>query len=331
MSHKLGDAFWGIITTHSPSTGAAVNADATPTIAVYKAGTDLALTTPAKYEVTNITTGVYKYWIDWTAGNGFETGKMYSVVMTATVATITQNKQDAIVHCVAKDIDALHDFDQDTEEVDVGSIKGTALTEDSGGNLAKNFSEVYNNDDALTTKVCDDIGGAAASHPEMLLDTDVDTVTDQTHLILTAGANDDDAYNNQGVVIYDASESDSPSVRTITDYDQATKTITLDEAPDFTAVAGDGIKIFVTPPGSTCPTAAQVADAVCDELVADHDVADSVGNAIHTVRNFAAGRVGTRIGPPLEQVIYEDDEGEVERIVRQHVEVSSTEVAMVPQ
>ena len=328
MEHKLGETFWDILLTHSAS-GAAADADSTPTLKVYEAGTDMSLATPADYTITNITTGVYKYEITWTGAKGFEAGKMYSIVLTAVMSGVTRNVRIGPILCVAKDIDDLVDFDPTASEVDLGKIKGTALTEDSGGNLAANFSEVYNNDDAITTKVCDDIGGAAANHPEMLLDTDVDTVTDQTHLILTAGANDDDAYNNQGVVIYDASESDSPSVRTITDYDQATKTITLDEAPDFTVVAGDGIKIFVTPPGSTCPTAAQVADAVCDEILADHDDAGSVGEALHDVHNQSVGRVEFDISNG-DQVIMEDDEV-TPRVTRRHTEVSATEVGMVPQ
>jgi hypothetical protein len=46
----------------------------------------------------------------------------------------------------------------------------------------------------------------------------------------------------------------------------SSKTITIDGVPDFTVIAGDGIKFFVTAPGTTAPTTGQISQAVCDEL-----------------------------------------------------------------
>jgi len=85
----------------------------------------------------------------------------------------------------------------------------------------------------------------ADSSPLLLRDTTAATVTDQTHLTLTAGSNVDSAYVNQVVVLYDASNSNYPSVRRCTAYTGATKTMTLNAAPVFTLIAGDGVKIFV--------------------------------------------------------------------------------------
>jgi hypothetical protein len=101
---------------------------------------------------------------------------------------------------------------------------------------------------------------SAGTNPNVLVDTTIAVVTDQTHFTLTAGSNDDDAYNDQAVVMYDASDSDYPSVRIVDDYTGATKTVTLDSAPDFTILAGDGIKIFVTAPGTVAPTAAAIVN-----------------------------------------------------------------------
>jgi hypothetical protein len=111
---------------------------------------------------------------------------------------------------------------------------------------------------------------AAAGNPSVLIDTTIAAVTDQTHFTLTAGSDIDDAYKDQAIVLYDASNNDYPSIRKISAYTGATKTVTLDSASDFTIVPGDGIKTFVTAPGTTAPTAAQNADAVWDEARADH-------------------------------------------------------------
>ena len=111
---------------------------------------------------------------------------------------------------------------------------------------------------------------AAAGNPSVLIDTTAAVITDQTHFTLTAGSDIDDAYKDQAIVLYDASNSDYPSVRKVSAYTGATKTITLDSAPDFTIVNGDGVKTFVTAPGTTAPTAAQNADAVWDEAKVDH-------------------------------------------------------------
>jgi len=120
---------------------------------------------------------------------------------------------------------------------------------------------------------------SGGTNPNVLISTTAATVTDQTHLTLTAGSTDDGAYLDQSIVIYDASNSDYPSVRKVTAYTGATKAVTLDSAPDFTMIAGDGVKVFVTAPGTTAPTAAQVADAVWDETLADHTGTGSSGEA----------------------------------------------------
>ena len=133
---------------------------------------------------------------------------------------------------------------------------------------------------------------AAAGTPSVLIDTTIAVVTDQTHFTLTAGSDIDDAYLNQAVVLYDASNSDYPSVRVVSAYTGATKTVTLDSAPDFTIIAGDGVKVFVTAPGTTAPTVGQIADGVWDELIAGHVVAGSTADTLtrngkKADRNFA--------------------------------------------
>ena len=75
-----------------------------------------------------------------------------------------------------------------------------------------------------------------------LLDTTIATVTSQTEFILTAGAAHDSAYAEQTAILYDT--DGSPSIRRVLTYVASTKTLTIDEAADFTVVDTDSIKIY---------------------------------------------------------------------------------------
>ena len=81
---SLGDSVFLHFGTSSTTTGAATNADSTPTVNVAEDGVALGYAPT----VTNITTGLYMVQIDCTAGNGFEAGRRYSVYVAATVGTI---------------------------------------------------------------------------------------------------------------------------------------------------------------------------------------------------------------------------------------------------
>ena len=146
---------------------------------------------------------------------------------------------------------------------------------------------------ALLNELVEDDGGVSrytanaleqapsgGTNPNVLMDTTISSVTDQTHFVLNAGSDVDDAYKDQSIVVYDASDSDFPSVRKCSGYAGSSKTVTIDSAPDFTIVAGDGVKAFVAAPGTTAPTAGQNADAVCDELLSGHTIAGSLAKAI---------------------------------------------------
>ncbi len=103
-----------------------------------------------------------------------------------------------------------------------------------------------------------DWSSGAAANPNMLLEAEVATVNTQTSFTLASGSDEDDAYNDQAIVLYDDSNSDYPSVRVISDYTGSTKTVTIDSGADFTLGTDDSVKIFVTAPGTSAPTAAQV-------------------------------------------------------------------------
>lgn len=82
---SLSDSVWLDFGTCSSTTGAAANADSTPTVTIAEDGTNMAYSPT----VSNVATGLYRVQIDATAGNGFESGKRYSVYVTATVGGIT--------------------------------------------------------------------------------------------------------------------------------------------------------------------------------------------------------------------------------------------------
>lgn len=75
----LGTTFYTDFITSNPTTGAVVDADDTPTIAVFEDATDIPMYEPAAVKRTD-QTGHYRTRIDVTTVNGFEKGKTYSVV-----------------------------------------------------------------------------------------------------------------------------------------------------------------------------------------------------------------------------------------------------------
>lgn len=101
-----------------------------------------------------------------------------------------------------------------------------------------------------------------------------------TTITLDASASaTDDFYNN--TYIYIVSGTGVGQGRFITDYVGSTKVATVDTwvtNPDATSVFT--ITPFGTLPGSSAPTAAQVADAVWDEATADHTTTATFGEAL---------------------------------------------------
>ena len=81
---SLSDSVFLHFGTTSSTTGAATNADSTPTVTIAEDGVSLGYSPT----VSNVTTGLYMVQIDCTAGNGFEAGRRYSVYVAATVGGV---------------------------------------------------------------------------------------------------------------------------------------------------------------------------------------------------------------------------------------------------
>src|SRR4051812_2501271 len=71
----------------SSSTGAAVDADSTPTCEVFEDATDTAILSPTVVKRTS-KTGNYRIPVACTTANGFEVGKSYNVVVSATIGGV---------------------------------------------------------------------------------------------------------------------------------------------------------------------------------------------------------------------------------------------------
>lgn len=78
----------------------------------------------------------------------------------------------------------------------------------------------------------------------LVLETGTLTVSTQTSVVLSAGSADNDAYKGCTMVIEDASTATQKAVVTITAYTGATKTATLDAAPEFTIATGDKFRVL---------------------------------------------------------------------------------------
>jgi hypothetical protein len=110
MSVKLEDNIYLHFGTTSPSTGAATNADSTPTVTVEEEGIAMGYAPT----VSNVAAGLYRVTIVCTTANGFEAAKRYSVYVTATVGGITG--RDGIAEF------AVHDADIDSVSDDISTV-----------------------------------------------------------------------------------------------------------------------------------------------------------------------------------------------------------------
>ena len=144
------------------------------------------------------------------------------------------------------------DIETDTAEIGAAGVGLSAIPAVTLANGAHGGAAA-----AITLASYSDFTGAAAANPNVLQDGTI-TVTSQTIFVLSAGSADDDSYLNMVVVLEDASTATQKSVRTVTDYVGATKTMTINSAPDFTIVNTDNFSVLAVAPGSTPPTVEQV-------------------------------------------------------------------------
>lgn len=103
MNVKLEDNVVLHLGTTGPTTGAAADADSTPTVTVEEDGVALGYSPT----VVNVATGLYRVTINCTTANGFEAGKRYSVYVLATVSGVSGRDSLAEFQLDARTVDEL--------------------------------------------------------------------------------------------------------------------------------------------------------------------------------------------------------------------------------
>lgn len=88
MPYYIGDAITRDFTTENPITGQVQNADFLPTSQVFENTTDVPILTPLVVQRAALI-GNYRVSFVLSAANGFEVGKSYNVIVTATVNGVT--------------------------------------------------------------------------------------------------------------------------------------------------------------------------------------------------------------------------------------------------
>lgn len=121
----IDEVFHFDVITSNPSTGAAVDADSTPTFAVYEEATDTDLGVGGNLTKRTSLTGNYRGSFTCSALNGFEAGKWYSVIASAVVGGVAGKTVAASFRVAPAESVA------GVPKVDVGALSGDATAADN--------------------------------------------------------------------------------------------------------------------------------------------------------------------------------------------------------
>lgn len=240
----LDEVFHFDVITSSPTTGAATDADSIPTFAVYEESTDTDIGVGGNMTKRTSLTGNYRASFTMSAANGFEVGKFYSVIASATVGAVAGKAVAAHIRCIAAEAIA------GKQKVDVDGFGGVAGTF-SSGRPEVNTSHVAGNTTAATI-LSRIYGGAAVTGT-----ADSGTTTTMVDAGLTQA--DTDYWNGAWVIF--TSGNISGQCRRITAFDPATDTIT------FTPAVTQAVSTqnFVILPSIDIPAAVWDADATAHQ------------------------------------------------------------------
>lgn len=276
-SWKIDDLVTFSVTTHTASTGAATDADSVPSYRVYEDETGTAILTGnmAKLDDAN-TTGFYSEQITLSAANGFEKGKSYNIIVSATVGGIAGN--------------TLRTFQLEAE-VDANVVSGN-VTVGALATAAK--AEVQTEaEDALRTYHLDHlipISNTIAASPS----------STTTELYLSTGYLSTD-FVGSVAFIPNATIGDHEARRIIAQ--PATNRITLDRA--LTSAPSSGDEVLILPALYLQVLTSALADGVItaskiatDAITADKIAADAIGAS-----ELAAGAVAEIADAVLDEAL----------------------------
>lgn len=205
------------------------------------------------------------------AVGGNVTGSVGSVLggINTSAGTITtldalDTAQDSQHTTTQAAIDAVDNF-VDTEIAAIIATLGTPTDLGGGATLADNNADMAGATFATSTDSQEAIRnrgdaawttGAGGSDRLLMVDTTIATLSSQTSFTLTAGSDDDDAYNGCTIVIEDVSTSTQKAIGIVDDYTGSTKTVTLLQDPGvFTMATTD--KVYILAEKGLKPTTSQ--------------------------------------------------------------------------
>lgn len=176
MNYPLGQVITFDVITSNPTTGAVSDADSTPTFAVYEEVTDTDIGVGGNLTKRTSLTGNYRGQFTASSANGFEAGKFYNVICSATVNSVAGKTRALCFRIVAAEntsgvpaVDTVRinntaqtardigasvllssgtgtgqlDFTSGVVKSNLVQILGTALTE-TAGLLAGGFKKFFN-------------------------------------------------------------------------------------------------------------------------------------------------------------------------------------------
>ena len=152
MDISIDEVVYFDVITSTPSTGAAADADSTPTFAVYEEATDSDIGVGGNMTKRTSLTGNYRGSFTASAANGFEAGKWYSVIVSATVATIAGKCRALMFRAVPAENVAGYPV------VDTAKVSGTTQT---AGDVPALINTVDSVADAILVDTAE-IGAAGA-------------------------------------------------------------------------------------------------------------------------------------------------------------------------
>jgi hypothetical protein len=227
---------------------------ATTDVFVYKDGVVLAYPDAGVTLTLNAGTGdgAHIIKVDMSSDAQYVTGADYEAKFEG--ATIDGNT----VNVWIGEWSCQHRFMRGTDSAALATTIGTPANIDSGGaTIADNLKKLADDNGGLDFDATTDsqeairdrgdaawTTGAGGSDRLLMVDTTIATLATQTSFTLTAGSEDDDAYNNLSIVVEDVSTATQKSVGMVLNYTGVSKTITLKEALAFTIATTDKVYIL---------------------------------------------------------------------------------------
>lgn len=239
-----------------------------------------------------------------------------AVVTASTMGLKVKNNLDVVVSTRATPAQVNTEVDTALADVNLDHLIGTAtgIPAVPAGTF---FDQMFDDGTATFNRTTDSLQairdrgdaawttGAGGTPPDLLQSTTIATLASQVSFTLTAGSVDDDAYNNQIVVVTDSTTGTQKAVGRVSDYVGSTRTVTLEADPGiFTMAVGDAIDIIAV---NNHITTADTATTVTNQVTADTTaISGSTTAADNLQRGAEALVLGAAVGTPTTTVIDTD-------------------------